>query len=64
MVGDEGRARLLGCHGERGVVLGQVNVADEPAGGLGRGDAGQRQLLGQAVLEGAERPLGAAARFW
>jgi len=41
-------------------VLGQVDLAQEPVGGLDGGDPGQRQLLGQAVLQGPEGALAAA----
>ena len=61
--GDEGRPRLLGRDGEAGVVRRQVDLGDEAVGGLDRGDAGQRQLLHQPILQGAEGALGAAARL-
>jgi hypothetical protein len=38
-------------------------LLDEPVGRLERGDAGQRELLGQAVLERAEGALGASPRL-
>ena len=41
-------------------MLGQVDLAQEPVGGLDGGDPGQRQLLGQAVLQGPEGALAAA----
>ena len=62
-VGDERGRRLLGRDREAGVVLGQVDLAQEPVGGLDRGDAGELELLGQAVLEGAEGALGTPARL-
>ena len=55
--GDEGRPRLGGRDGEAGVVRRQVALGDEAVGGLDRGDAGQRQLLDQPVLQGAEGAL-------
>ena len=45
------------------VVLGQVDLAQEPVGRLDGGDGGERELLGQAILESAERPLGAPPRL-
>ncbi len=62
-IGDEGPLRLLGHDREAGVVLGQIDLLEEPVGGLDGGDPGHRQLLGQAILEGAEGALGSAARF-
>jgi len=44
-------------------VFGQVDLAQEPVGRLDGGDAGALELLGQAVLEGAERPLRAPPRL-
>jgi hypothetical protein len=58
-VGDERTSRLLGRDREAAIVLRQVDLAQEAVRGLGRGDAGQRQLLGQTVLQGAEGALGA-----
>ncbi len=60
-IGDEGRARLLRRHREAGVVLGHIDVPDEPVGGLDGGDPGQCELLGQAVLKRAEGALRAAS---
>ena len=56
----ERRGRLLGRDREGPVVLGQVDLAQEPVGGLDGGDPGQRQLLGQAVLQRPEGALAAA----
>ena len=58
---DEDRGRLLGRLGKTGIVLGQVGLAQEPVGGLDGGDPGQRQLLGQAILQGPEGALAAAS---
>ena len=57
---NEGRGRLVGGHREAAVVLSQVDLAQEPVGGLDGGASGQRQLLGQTVLEGAKGALAAA----
>jgi hypothetical protein len=47
-VGDERTSRLLGRDREAAVVFfGQVDLAQEAVGGLGRGDAGECRLLGQ-----------------
>ena len=62
-VGHEGRAGLLGGDGEAGVVRRDVDLGEPAVGRLHGRDAGQPQLLGQAILEGAEGPLGAAARL-
>src|SRR5258708_36673825 len=40
-----------------------MDVADEVVRLLQRRDAGEHQLLGQAVLQRPERPLGATARL-
>ena len=50
----ERRLRLLGRDPEAGGVLGQVDLREEPVGRLDGGDAGERELLGQAVLQRAE----------
>ena len=42
-------------------MVGQVGVCDEAVGGFDRCDPRQRQFLDEAVLEGAEGALGAAA---
>ena len=60
---DEGRALLLGRNREARVVRRDVGIPDERVGGLDGSDAGQRQLLGQPVLQGLERPLRATARL-
>jgi hypothetical protein len=62
-VGDERGSGLLRRHREPGVVGRQISFADPPVGGLERGDPGQGQLLGEAVLQGAEGALGTAARL-
>jgi len=56
-IGDERRLGVLGRDREARVVLGQVDLREEPVGDLDGGDAGERELLGQAVLQGAERAL-------
>jgi hypothetical protein len=43
-------------------VLGQVALGDEAVGRFDVADAGQRQRLRQAIPQGAEGALGAAAR--
>ncbi len=60
-IGDEGRLGLRGRAREVRVVLGQVDLAQEPVGGLEGGDAGELELFGQAVLQRAEGALGSAA---
>ena len=62
-VGDEGAVGLLGRDREERVALAQVDLADEAVGRCDGRDPGKRELLGQPVLEGAERALGAAPRF-
>ena len=62
-VRDEGALRLLGRGREACVVVGEIDLAKKPVGGFDRGDAGERQLLAQAVLEGAEGALGTAPSF-
>src|SRR3546814_7845704 len=52
----------LGGHGEGGVVLRDVGLGEPAVGRRDGGDAGQRQLLGQPVLECAESALRAATR--
>src|SRR3546814_9624585 len=61
-VGYEGRAGLLGGDGEAGIVRGDVDLGEPAVGRLDLPDAGQPELLGQAVLECAEGPLGETAR--
>jgi hypothetical protein len=41
-------------------VLSEIDLPQEAVGGLDGGDPGQRQLLGQAILQGAEGTLAAA----
>ena len=48
--GHEGRALGFGRHGEAGVVTRHVVTAQEAIGRRHGGDAGQPQLLGQALL--------------
>jgi hypothetical protein len=43
-IGDESALRLLGRQREAGVVVRQVDLADEPVGGLDGGDAGRREI--------------------
>jgi hypothetical protein len=62
-IGGECRLRMLGRDREARVVLGQVDLLEEPVGRLDGGDAGERQLLGQAVLQRAEGALGAPPRL-
>jgi hypothetical protein len=53
----------FGRHREGRIVLGQIDLREEPVGGLDGGDGGERELLGQAVPEAAKRALRAAACF-
>ncbi len=59
-VGDKSAARLLWGDREGGVVGRQIALPDPAIGRLEGGNAGQRHLLGQAVLERSEGPLGSA----
>ena len=59
----EGRAGLRRGDGEAGVVAGQVVLLEDAVGGLDGGDAGEPQLLGQEVLQGAEGALAAPPRL-
>ena len=61
--GHEGAVFEFGRGGEAAIVVGQVGVCDEAVGGFDRRDPRQRQFLDEAVLEGAEGALGAAARL-
>ena len=61
--GHEGAVFEFGRGGEAAVVVGQVGVCDEAVCGFDRCDPRQRQFLDEAVLEGAEGALGAAARL-
>jgi hypothetical protein len=61
--GHEGGAGFFRRHREVGVVRGQVVRAQPFVGGVDLGDPGERQLLGQAVLQRAEEPLRAPARL-
>ena len=63
VVGDEGRTLLFRLDGEAGVVLGDVTGLEPGVGRLDGRDPGQPHLLGQAVLQGGEQPLGASARL-
>ena len=49
--------------GEAGVVLRQIDVAEESVGRLDVGYAGELELLDQTILQRCERPLGAASRL-
>src|SRR5438477_1555992 len=62
-VGNESRAGLLGDGGELRVVGGNVDLGEPAVGQLNPGDSGERQLLRQPILQGAEGPLRAAARL-
>jgi hypothetical protein len=62
-VGDERALEVFRRYCEADVVLGQVNLAQEAVGDRDRGDAGELELLGQPVLERAERTLGATPRL-
>jgi hypothetical protein len=62
-IADERTSRLLGRNCEAGVVLGQVDLAQEPVGRRQRGDASELELFGQAILERAERALRAPPRL-
>src|SRR5574338_9224 len=59
----EGAAGLGRRHREAPVVHRQVDLAEKPVGRLDRRDAGVGKLLHQAILQGPEHPLGAAARL-
>ncbi len=61
--GDEGRARLFGSDREARIVVGNEGLGEEAVGPFDRRDAGQCQLLGEPVLQGAEGALGAPARL-
>ena len=56
-------ALLLGLDREAGDCGRGVDVAKEQVGGLDRGDPGQRQLLGQTVLQRLKDPLRATPRL-
>jgi hypothetical protein len=60
---NEGRAGESGLKRKAGVVGGQVNLADEGVGRLDIGDAGERELLDQTILQRPERPLRTAPRL-
>ena len=55
--GHEGGALGLGRHLEAGVVLGQIDLLEEAVGLLDPADAGEPELLGQALLQSAEHAL-------
>ncbi len=59
---DEGAALLLGRNGETDVVSGNIDLLDKSIGVIDRSDFGQRQFLGQPVLQSMERALRAPAR--
>ena len=59
--GDEGAALLLCRHGEAGVVRRQIERAQPGVGCVDLADPGERQLLGQPALQGAEGALRLAA---
>src|SRR6202034_2148808 len=59
--GREGRAFAGRIDGEAGVVGGQIALADEGVGRLDVGDAGEPELLAQAILQRPERPLRTAS---
>src|SRR5205814_9779545 len=61
---DKGRAGLFRRH-RKARVVGRDKHLAQIAVGVGDGrDAGHCELLGQAVLKRAERPLRAAPRLW
>jgi hypothetical protein len=60
--GREGRALAGRIDGEAGVVLRQIDVADEGVGGLDSGDPRKPQFLRQPVLNRCERALRTASR--
>ena len=60
--GRERRAFAGRVNREARVVGRRINLADEGAGRLDRGDSGEPEFLRQPVLQGMERPLGAAPR--
>jgi hypothetical protein len=59
-IGDKGRALAGDGHRPGPVVERQPGVAQEPIGGLHRGDPGQAQLLRQPTLPGFPQPFHAA----
>ena len=59
----EGATGLACRNREAGVVGGHIDVFEEPVGGFQAGDAGQRQLLDQPVLQCLEQPLRTPARL-
>src|SRR5204862_6187837 len=61
--GDKGAVGDLGRPGEAGIMVGQIDLADEAVGGFDISHAGKLQLLGQTVLESAEHAFRAPARF-
>jgi len=58
----EGRALAGRLKRETGVVLRQIDLADDGVGGREPGDPGEREFLDQSVLKRLESPLRAAAR--
>ena len=59
--GHEGQACCSAATAKRALCSRQVDLGDEAVGRLDLGDAGQRQLLDQPVLQRAEGPLRAPA---
>lgn len=53
----QGVERSRGGNRKAGVVAWQIDLGDEAIGRLDAGNAGQRRLLDQAVLQVAEGPL-------
>jgi hypothetical protein len=62
-VGHKSRSRLLGHHREGGIVDRQIAFGDPAVGRFDRGNPGQRQLFGQAILESSQGALGTSPRF-
>jgi hypothetical protein len=61
--GREGRALAGRLDGEAGVVLRQIDVADEGVGRLDAGYAGELELLDQTILQRGEGALRSATRI-
>jgi hypothetical protein len=61
--GGEARAFAGRLDGKAGVVVGQIDLADEGVGRLDVGHAGERDLVDEPVLQRPEGPLGAPARL-
>src|SRR5690348_15171191 len=60
---DEGRAGRSGLNREAGVVLRQIDVADEGVGRLDVSYAGELEFVRQTILQRAEHPLRTAPRL-